>query len=113
VLAPLIMGFDPNVSILFSGIGTLIFFAHRWWPSGRAISGSSFSFIGVVIAAPPMRGSGPNANLGGALGGIIAAGALLRGDRPWSVIYSGTGWVEKLMPPVVKWCRGRSDRALP
>ena len=27
VLAPLLMGFDPNVAILFSGIGTLIFFA--------------------------------------------------------------------------------------
>ncbi|MBP0575570.1 nitrate reductase, partial [Mycobacterium tuberculosis] len=26
VLAPIIMGFDPNVSVLFSGIGTLIFF---------------------------------------------------------------------------------------
>ena len=26
VLAPLLMGFDPNVAILFSGVGTLIFF---------------------------------------------------------------------------------------
>ena len=26
VLAPLLMGFDPNVAILMSGIGTLIFF---------------------------------------------------------------------------------------
>ncbi len=26
VIAPLIMGFDPNVAILMSGIGTLIFF---------------------------------------------------------------------------------------
>jgi putative pyrimidine permease RutG len=26
VLAPLLMGFDPNVAILFSGIATLIFF---------------------------------------------------------------------------------------
>ncbi|MGI9254455.1 MAG: solute carrier family 23 protein, partial [Thermomicrobiales bacterium] len=26
VLAPLLMGLDPNLSILFSGIGTLIFF---------------------------------------------------------------------------------------
>ncbi len=26
VVAPLIMGFDPNLAILFSGIGTLIFF---------------------------------------------------------------------------------------
>jgi putative pyrimidine permease RutG len=27
VLAPLLMGFDPNVAILMSGVGTLIFFA--------------------------------------------------------------------------------------
>ena len=27
VVAPIIMGFDPNLAILFSGIGTLIFFA--------------------------------------------------------------------------------------
>jgi len=26
VLAPLLMGFDPNVAVLMSGIGTLIFF---------------------------------------------------------------------------------------
>src|SRR3712207_8998050 len=26
VLAPLLMGFDPNVAILFSGVATLIFF---------------------------------------------------------------------------------------
>ena len=27
VLAPILMGFDPNIAILMSGIGTLIFFA--------------------------------------------------------------------------------------
>ena len=26
VLAPLLMGFDPNIAILMSGVGTLIFF---------------------------------------------------------------------------------------
>ncbi len=26
VLAPLLMGFDPNVAVLMSGVGTLIFF---------------------------------------------------------------------------------------
>ncbi len=26
VLAPILMGFDPNVAVLMSGIGTLIFF---------------------------------------------------------------------------------------
>ena len=29
ILAPLLMGFDPNVAILMSGIGTLIFFRRR------------------------------------------------------------------------------------
>ena len=50
VLAPLLMGFDPNVAILFSGIGTLIFFVAV---GGRVPSylGSSFAFIAVVIAA--------------------------------------------------------------
>jgi putative pyrimidine permease RutG len=99
VLAPLIMGFDPNVSILFSGIGTLIFFVIV---GGRVPSylGSSFSFIGVVIAATAYAGSGPNANLAVALGGIIAAGALYA-VIGLIVMYSGTGWVERLMPPVV------------
>ena len=54
VLAPLLMGFDPNVAILFSGIGTLIFFVAV---GGRVPSylGSSFSFIAVVIAATGVR----------------------------------------------------------
>jgi len=75
VLAPIIMGFDPNVAVLFSGIGTLIFFLVV---GGRVPSylGSSFSFIAVVIAASAYAGSGPNLNIGVALGGIIAAGAL-------------------------------------
>ena len=38
--------------------------------------GSSFAFIGVVIAASGYAGSGPNANIGVALGGIIACGAV-------------------------------------
>ena len=99
VLAPLLMGFDPNVAILMSGIGTLIFFV---LVGGRVPSylGSSFAFIGVVIAATGYAGSGPNANLGAALGGIIACGALytLIG---LVVMASGTKWIETLMPPVV------------
>lgn len=99
ILAPLLMGFDPNLAILFSGIGTLIFFLCT---GGRMPSylGSSFSFIAVVIAVTGYAGSGPNLNIGPALGGIIAAGALyaLIG---LVVMASGTGWIEKLMPPAV------------
>ena len=99
VLAPLLMGFDPNVAILFSGIGTLIFFVAV---GGRVPSylGSSFSFIAVVIAATGYAGSGPNANLGVALGGIIAAGVVysLIG---LGVMTAGYAWIERLMPPPV------------
>ncbi|MCF8168813.1 MAG: NCS2 family nucleobase:cation symporter [Rhodoferax sp.] len=99
VLAPILMGFDPNLAILMSGIGTLIFFAMT---GGKVPSylGSSFAFIGVVIAATGYAGKGLNANMGVALGGIIACGAL------YTVIglvvqAMGTAWIEKLMPPVV------------
>ncbi|MBX3599278.1 MAG: NCS2 family nucleobase:cation symporter [Rubrivivax sp.] len=99
VLAPILMGFDPNVAILMSGIGTLIFFV---LVGGRVPSylGSSFAFIGVVIAATGYAGPGANANLGVALGGIVACGVLytLIG---LVVMASGTKWIETLMPPVV------------
>ena len=99
VLAPLLMGFDPNVAILFSGVGTLIFFAAV---GGHVPSylGSSFSFIAVVIAATGYAGSGPNANLPVALGGIVAAGALYA-VIGLVVMKAGYAWIERLMPPVV------------
>ena len=99
VLAPILMGFDPNLAILMSGIGTLIFFIVT---GGKVPSylGSSFAFIGVVIAATAYAGTGPNANLGVALGGIVACGAvvMLIGALVQVV---GTGWIERFMPPVV------------
>jgi putative pyrimidine permease RutG len=99
VLAPLLMGFDPNVAILFSGVGTLIFFIVV---GGRVPSylGSSFAFIAVVIAATGYAGSGPNANLGVALSGIIASGVvyLVIG---LVVMAIGYRWIDRLMPPVV------------
>src|SRR6478735_11659534 len=99
VLAPLLMGFDPNVAILMSGIGTLIFF---FIVGGKVPSylGSSFAFIGVVIAATAYAGKGPNANIPVALGGIIACGVVyaLIGFIVHAV---GTGWIERFMPPVV------------
>lgn len=99
VLAPLLMGFDPNVAVLMSGVGTLLFF---FLTGGRVPSylGSSFAFIGVVIAATGYAGSGPNPNLPLALGGIIACGVLYTAIG-LLVSATGSGWVEKLMPPVV------------
>jgi putative pyrimidine permease RutG len=99
VLGPLLMGFDPNVAILMSGVGTLIFFVAV---GGKVPSyvGSSFAFISVVVAATGYAGQGANANIALALGGIVICGALyaLIG---LAVMATGTGWIERLMPPVV------------
>lgn len=105
ILAPLLMGFDPNVAILMSGIGTLIFF---FFVRGRVPSylGSSFAFIGGVIAVTGYAGAGPNANIGVALGAIIACGLAytLIGLIVWWVNARTGGdaqWINRWMPPVV------------
>src|SRR5260221_14530228 len=79
VLGPILMGFNPNTAIFFSGIGTLIFFIIV---GGRVPSylGSSFSFIAVVLVATGFAkgftGPGFNPHIDVALGGIIAAGVV-------------------------------------
>jgi putative pyrimidine permease RutG len=99
VLAPILMGFDPNTAIFFSGIGTLIFF---FVVGGRVPSylGSSFAFIAVVLAATGYTGPGPNPNIEVALGGIIAAG-LLFALGGILIMFVGYEWLVRLMPPVV------------
>ena len=105
ILAPLLMGFDTNVAILMSGIGTLVFFL---FVGGRVPSylGSSFAFIGGVIAVTGYAGAGANGNIGLALGAIIACGLVytLIGCLVWWLNVrsgGGAGWIDALMPPVV------------
>jgi putative pyrimidine permease RutG len=99
VLMPLLMGLDPNLSILMSGVGTLLFFVVT---GGRVPSylGSSAAFVGVVIAVTGFNGQGLNPHLSVALGGIIACG-LVYTLIGFIVIKAGTRWIERLMPPVV------------
>src|SRR5512146_3248600 len=95
VLAPLLMGFDPNVAILFSGIGTLIFFL---LVGGRVPSylGSRFAFLAVVIAATGCAGSGPSTDLGVALGGSVVAG-IVYAIIGLVVMGGRYGWIDRLM----------------
>lgn len=99
VLGPIIMGFNPNTAIFFSGIGTLIFFLVV---GGRVPSylGSSFSFIAVVIAATAYSGVGLNPHIDVALGGIITAGVVYA-IIGLIVMFAGYKWIEYLMPPAV------------
>jgi uracil-xanthine permease len=93
VLAPIIMGFDVQLALFFSGIGTLLFFLIV---GGRIPSylGSSFAFIAPVIAAQSEGG------IPVALGGIIVAG-LIYTVVGFVVMQTGVNWIEALMPPVV------------
>ncbi|WP_280338157.1 solute carrier family 23 protein [Salinicola acroporae] len=90
VLAPLLMGFDPNLAILMSGIGTLLFFVIV---GGRVPSylGSSFAFIGVVIAATGYAGSGGNPSIGLALGASSPAVRSTRSSAWWSWHWARAG----------------------
>ncbi|HDT3337101.1 TPA: pyrimidine utilization transport protein G [Klebsiella aerogenes] len=99
VLMPLLMGIDPNLAILLSGVGTLLFFVVT---GGRVPSylGSSAAFVGVVITVTGFTGQGLNPHLNIALGGIIACG-LLYTLIGLVVMKIGTGWIERLMPPAV------------
>jgi putative pyrimidine permease RutG len=101
VVVPLIMGFDTNLAILFSGVGTLLFFIVT---GGRVPSylGSSFAFlgpVGVIVGSKAAGTFSPGA-IPAALCGIIAAGLLytLIGGL---VQVTGSGWIDRLMPPLV------------
>ena len=92
-LVPLLTGFPPTTTLFFSGVGTLLFLlvTRNKLPS---YLGSSFAFIAPITAA--MSSDGP----GGALFGIVVVGLLLALVGA-VVTFTGTGWIDALMPPVV------------
>jgi len=95
VLVPLILGFNPNTVIFFSGVATLIFL----FVTGRKVPsylGSSFSFLGAVLAI--QGGSSGHHDL--AYGGILIAGVIyfLIGVI---VHFAGINEIRFLLPPVV------------
>ena len=93
VLMPLITGMDPNVALFTAGIGTLVFqlVTRRQVPVFVA---SSFAFIAPILYAKT------NFGLPAVLGAIMASGmvyVLLSA----AVRLKGTGFIDKLLPPVV------------
>jgi uracil-xanthine permease len=93
-LVPIITGFPATTTLLFSGIGTLLFVLIT---KNRVPSylGSSFAFLGPIAAA---KAGGTDIAL--ALGGIVATGILLI-LVGLIVQQIGIGWIDAIMPPVV------------
>ena len=92
-LVPLLTGFPPSTTLLFSGIGTLLFLVitQNKVPS---YLGSSFAFIAPITASTQAD------SMGAALGGVMITGILLA-LLGLLVARVGTGWISVLMPPVV------------
>jgi uracil-xanthine permease len=92
-LVPVLTGFPPATTLLFSGIGTILFLLIT---GNRLPSylGSSFSVIAPVTAATASAGTGS------ALGGLIAVGVLL--IVIGAVVHvAGTRWIDITLPPIV------------
>ncbi|KAA0118900.1 uracil-xanthine permease family protein [Mycolicibacterium sp. P9-22] len=92
-LVPVLTGFPPATTLLFSGVGTILFLLIT---GNRLPSylGSSFAVIAPVTAAVTAQGTGS------ALGGLIAVGLLL--ILIGGVVHLiGTRWLDLALPPVV------------
>ncbi len=91
---PLIMGLDPNLAIMFSGICTILFLliCNNRVPS---YLGTSASFVAGVAAIRAQGGDSSDVT-----GAIMVAGIvlLLVGVM---VHFSGTGLIHKILPPAV------------
>ncbi|HEX3929131.1 MAG TPA: solute carrier family 23 protein [Nocardioides sp.] len=92
---PLVMGLDPNLAILFSGICTILFLLVT---SNRVPSylGTSASFV-ASVAAIRLHSDGDSAHVTGA---ILVAGLVL-GAVGVLVHYAGSGIIHKVLPPAV------------
>lgn len=92
-LVPIITGFPPSTTLLFSGLGTILFLlvTKNRLPS---YLGSSFAFLAPIGAATSIGGPGF------ALSGIMLVGVLLAVVGV-IVHFSGTRWIAAVMPPVV------------
>ena len=98
-LVPILTGFPVSTTLLFSGLGTLLFLllTRNRLPS---YLGSSFAFIAPITAINAGKALETPEQITQALVGVAAAGILLA-VIGFIVQTVGTGWIDKLMPPVV------------
>ncbi|WP_029008183.1 solute carrier family 23 protein [Azospirillum halopraeferens] len=93
VLVPILTGLSPAVALVTSGAGTLLYLACTGFRV-PAYLGSSFAFIGPIVAAAAVGGPG-GAMLGAFVAGLVylVVAALIR--------MFGVRWLLNLLPPVV------------
>ncbi|WP_431740007.1 uracil-xanthine permease family protein [Lactococcus petauri] len=93
VLVPILVGIDPAIALLSSGLGTL---AHMSMTRFKvpAYMGSSFAYIGAMQLL--MKQGGMPAIAQGALtGGLVYLLVAI------IVRFAGQGWIDRVLPPIV------------
>jgi len=98
-LVPIITGFPVSTTLLFSGIGTLLFLliTRNRLPS---YLGSSFAFLAPITAINGGGALETPEQIAQALVGVLVVGVLLAGIG-FLVQAVGVGWIDRFMPPVV------------
>ncbi|KXT74014.1 Uracil permease [Streptococcus sp. DD10] len=95
ILVPLILGMPVSVALFASGVGTLIYMISTGFKVPVYL-GSSFAFItAMALAMKEMGGDVSAAQTGVILTGLIYVIVAA------SVKFAGTGWIDKLLPPIV------------
>ncbi|WP_436762131.1 uracil-xanthine permease family protein [Streptosporangium sp. V21-05] len=96
---PLVMGLDPNVAIMFSGVGTIMFLLIV---KGRIPSylGTSASFVGGVLAIRALMGGDTPATDAIVTGAILVAGLVLA-LVGLAIHFLGVQIINRVFPPVV------------
>jgi uracil permease len=104
ILVPLLVGLSPSTALFTAGTGTLIFILCTG-AKVPAFLGSSFAFIAPLVAISTSvtygGGGGDNAPyFAYAMGGAMVAG-LFYCVIGFIIRLTGTGWLDKALPPVV------------
>ena len=93
VLVPLLTGLDPSLAIMTSGAGTILYLilTKNKIPS---YLGSSFAFIGPIVAVAATKG------IPAALGGLVVAG-LVYLVVALIIKAVGSAWINRVLPPAL------------
>ena len=93
VLVPILVGIDPAIALLSSGLGTL---AHMSVTRFKvpAYMGSSFAYIGAMQLLMKQGGM-PAIAQGALIGGLVYLLVAI------IVRFAGQGWIDRVLPPIV------------
>jgi len=93
ILVPILTGLNPATALFTAGTGTLVYILFTG-AKVPAFLGSSFAFIAPLLAISSAYG------MPYAMGGTIASG-LFYVAVAFMIKFTGTGWLDKALPPVV------------